>query len=239
MGKIMNSPKLPKDPDTLSTLLGYSFNNQELILQAFRHPSYVYENDELGISDNQRLEFLGDAVISLAISHLLMESFPEIKEGDLSKYRASLVSESGLYHIARELHLGDYLLLGKGEEQTNGRKKPSIISDAFEALIGAIYLDSGFAEALRIIAKLFSPLLNKITLGESINDFKTELQEYSQDTFQSPPEYRVEKETGPDHNKTFYVSVCLRKELMGQGKGKSKKEAEQNAAKEALACLKK
>lgn len=239
MGKIMNSPKLPKDPDTLATLLGYSFNNQELILQAFRHPSYVYEKDELGISDNQRLEFLGDAVISLAISHLLMESFPEIKEGDLSKYRASLVSESGLYHIARELHLGDYLLLGKGEEQTNGRKKPSIISDAFEALIGAIYLDGGFAEALRIIAKLFSPLLNKITLGKSINDFKTELQEYSQDTFQSPPEYRVEKETGPDHDKTFYVSVYLKEKLMGLGKGKSKKEAEQNAAKEALACLKK
>jgi len=235
----MNSPKLPKDPDTLTTLLGYSFNNQELILQAFRHPSYVYEKDELGISDNQRLEFLGDAVISLAISHLLMESFPEIKEGDLSKYRASLVSESGLYHIARELHLGDYLLLGKGEEQTNGRKKPSIISDAFEALIGAIYLDGGFAEALRIIAKLFSPLLNKITLGKSINDFKTELQEYSQDTFQSPPEYRVEKETGPDHDKTFYVSVYLKEKLMGLGKGKSKKEAEQNAAKEALACLKK
>jgi len=234
-----NNPKLPKNPDTLATILGYSFNNQELILHAFRHPSYVYENDELGISDNQKLEFLGDAVISLAISHLLMESFPEIKEGDLSKYRASMVSESGLYHIARELHLGNYLLLGKGEEQTNGRKKPSIISDAFEALIGAIYLDGGFAEALRIIAKLFNPLLNKINLGKSINDFKTELQEYSQDTFQSPPEYRVEKETGPDHNKTFYVSVYLKNKLMGRGKGKSKKEAEQKSAKEALACLKK
>ena len=233
----MNNPKLPKNPDTLATILGYSFNNQELILQVFRHPSYVYEKDELGISDNQRLEFLGDAVISLAISHLLMESYPEIKEGDLSKYRASLVSESGLYHIAHELQLGDYLLLGKGEEQTNGRKKPSIISDAFEALIGAIYLDGGFEEALRIIAKLFSLLLNKINLGKSINDFKTELQEYSQDTFQSPPEYRVEKETGPDHDKTFYVSVYLKKKLMGRGKGKSKKEAEQKAAKETLACL--
>jgi len=236
---IMNNPKLPKNTDTLATTLGYSFNNQELILQAFRHPSYVYEKDELGISDNQRLEFLGDAVISLAISHLLMESFPEIREGDLSKYRASLVSESGLYHIAHELQLGDYLLLGKGEEQTNGRKKPSIISDAFEALIGAIYLDGGFEEALRIIAKLFSLLLNKINIGKSINDFKTELQEYSQDTFQSPPEYRVEKETGPDHDKTFYVSVYLKKKLMGRGKGKSKKEAEQKAAKETLACLKK
>jgi len=235
----MNKHKLPKNPNNLATILGYSFNNQELIFQAFRHPSYVYEKDDLGISDNQRLEFLGDAVINLAISHLLMESFPDMKEGDLSKYRASLVSESGLYHIAHELKLGDYLLLGKGEEQTNGRKKPSIITDAFEALIGAIYLDGGFPEALRIIAKLFSQSLNKINLGKSINDFKTELQEYSQDTFQSPPEYRIEKETGPDHNKTFYVSVYLKENLTGKGKGKSKKEAEQKAAKEALACLRK
>lgn len=235
----MNKHKFPKNPDNLATILGYSFNNQELIFQAFRHPSYVYEKDDLGISDNQRLEFLGDAVINLAISHLLMESFPDMKEGDLSKYRASLVSEGGLYHIAHELKLGDYLLLGKGEEQTNGRKKPSIITDAFEALIGAIYLDGGFPEALRIITKLFSQSLNKINLGKSINDFKTELQEYSQDTFQSPPEYRIEKETGPDHNKTFYVSVYLKENLTGKGKGKSKKEAEQKAAKEALACLKK
>jgi len=231
----MSNPKLPKNPDSLATILGYFFTNQELLSQAFRHPSYVYENEDLRLSDNQRLEFLGDAVISLAISHLLMESFPDIKEGDLSKYRASLVSENGLNHIARELYLGNYLLLGKGEEQTNGRKKPSIISDAFEALIGAVYLDGGFTEALRIITKLFSPLLNTIDLGTSMNDFKTELQEYSQETFQSPPEYRVEKETGPDHNKTFYVSVYLKDALSGRGKGKSKKEAEQKAAKEALA----
>jgi len=235
----MNKTELPKNPDILATILDYPFNNQELIFQAFRHPSYVYEKDDPGISDNQRLEFLGDAVISLSISHLLMESFPEIKEGDLSKYRASLVSESGLNHIANELELGEYLLLGKGEEQTNGRKKPSILTDAFEALIGAIYLDGGFEEALRVIAKLFSPLLDRIDLGKSINDFKTELQEYSQNTFQSPPEYKIEKETGPDHNKTFHVSVYLEKNLMGKGKGKSKKEAEQKAAREALACLKK
>jgi ribonuclease-3 len=231
--------ELPKNPDDLATILDYSFKDQELLYQAFRHPSYVYEKDNLGVSDNQRLEFLGDAVISLAISHLLMEFFPEMKEGDLSKYRASLVSENGLSCIAQELELGDYLLLGKGEERTNGRKKLSIQSDALEALIGAIYLDGGFVEALRVIAKLFSPSLNRISLDKSINDFKTELQEYSQETFQSTPEYRLEKETGPDHNKTFYVGVYLKGNLMGEGKGKSKKEAEQNAAKEALACLKK
>ena len=235
----MNRRRLPKDPDDLAPIIDYSFINQELLYQAFRHPSYVYEKDNLGVSDNQRLEFLGDAVINLAISDLLMESFPEMKEGDLSKYRASLVSENGLSCIALELELGDYLLLGKGEERTDGRKKLSILSDALEALIGAIYLDGGFAEALRVIAKLFSPLLESISPGKSVNDFKTDLQEYSQEAFQSTPEYRLEKETGPDHNKTFYVGVYLKENLMGKGKGKSKKEAEQKAAKEALACLKK
>jgi len=235
----MDKGKLPKKPDNLTAILNYSFKNQELLSEAFRHPSYVYEKDDPGVSDNQRLEFLGDAVINLAISHLLMESFPEMKEGDLSKYRASLVSESGLHFIARELELGDYLLLGKGEERTNGRKKPSILTDALEALIGAIYLDGGFTDALRVIEGIFSPLLNRIGLGGSINDFKTELQEYSQEAFQSTPEYRLEKETGPDHNKTFYVAVYLKGNVLGRGEGKSKKEAEQRAAKEALACLRK
>ena len=235
----MDKGKLPKKPDNLTAILNYSFKNRELLSEAFRHPSYVYEKDDPGVSDNQRLEFLGDAVINLAISHLLMESFPEMKEGDLSKYRASLVSESGLHFIARELELGDYLLLGKGEERTNGRKKPSILTDALEALIGAIYLDSGFTDALRVIEGIFSPLLNRIGLDGSINDFKTELQEYSQEAFQSTPEYRLEKETGPDHNKTFYVAVYLKGNVLGRGEGKSKKEAEQRAAKEALACLRK
>lgn len=235
----MSNQKLPKDPDDLARVTDYSFKNQELLYQAIRHPSYVYEKDNPRVSDNQRLEFLGDAVINLAISNLLMESFPEMKEGDLSKYRASLVSENGLSCIALELELGDYLLLGKGEEQTDGRKKLSILSDALEALIGAIYLDGGFTEALRVIAKLFSSLLESISHGKSVNDFKTDLQEYSQEAFQSTPQYRLEKEAGPDHNKTFYAEVYLKGDLMGKGKGKSKKEAEQNAAKEALTCLKK
>jgi len=233
----MNKSILQKNLNDLAPILDYSFKSQELMLQAFRHPSYVYEKDDIGVSDNQRLEFLGDAVINLAISHLLMETFPEMKEGDLSKYRASLVSENGLYYIARGLKLGDYLFLGKGEERTNGRKKPSILTDALEALVGAIYLDGGFTSVFRVIVKLFSPLLKGKGLGESINDFKTDLQEYSQEVFQSTPEYRLEKETGPDHDKTFYIAVYLKGDLMGRGKGKSKKEAEQKAAEEALACL--
>ena len=233
----MNQGTLPKNPDSLSPLLGYSFTNHELLLQAFRHPSYVYEKEDPGISDNQRLEFLGDSVINLAISHLLMESFPEMKEGDLSKHRAFLVSESGLYRIALMLELGDYLLLGRGEERTKGREKPSILSDALEALIGAIYLDGDFFTASRVIARLFKPLVDEIGHGKLSGDFKTELQELSQEVFQTTPDYRLVKDTGPDHDKTFYVEVCIKGGLLGKGTGKSKKEAEQNAAKEALACL--
>jgi ribonuclease-3 len=233
----MNQETLPKNPDTLSSLLGYSFANHELLLQAFRHPSYVYEKEEPGISDNQRLEFLGDAVINLAISHLLMKSFPGMKEGDLSKHRAFLVSETGLHRISRMLELGDYLLLGRGEERTNGREKPSILSDALEALIGAVYLDGGFLDASSVIERLFKPLLDEIDPGKSSGDFKTELQELSQEAFQTTPDYRLVKDTGPDHNKTFYVEVSIKGGLLGKGTGKSKKEAEQNAAKEALACL--
>ena len=235
----MNKSKLPKNPEDLAPIVDYSFQDRGLLFRAFRHPSYVYESDDPRLSDNQRLEFLGDAVINLAISHLLMESFPEMKEGELSKHRASLVSESGLYPIACELQIGNYLLLGKGEERSQGRKKPSILTDALEALIGAVYLDGGFSSSLRVIAKLFSPALNKIGLGKPFVDYKTDLQEYSQEALQSTPEYRLEKEIGPDHNKTFHVAVYLKGELMGRGKGKSKKEAERESAKEALACLKK
>jgi ribonuclease-3 len=233
----MSKPKLPKNPEDLAGELDYCFENQELLHQAFRHPSYVYEKNDQGIPDNQRLEFLGDSVINLAISHLLMQAFPEMKEGELSKRRASLVSENGLYPIACGLKLGDYLLLGKGEERTQGRKKPSILTDAFEALVGAIYLDGGFASAMRVIAELFRPALTESGLGTAFVDYKTELQEFSQDVFQATPEYRIEKETGPDHNKTFYVTVFIKGDLMGKGKGKSKKEAERTAAQEGLACL--
>ena len=230
-------PKSAKNPEGLARELDFSFNNLELLYQAFRHPSYVYENNEKGIQDNQTLEFLGDSVINLAISHLLMESFPEMKEGELSKRRASLVSENGLYPIACGLRLGDYLLLGKGEERTQGRKKPSILTDAFEALIGAIYLDGGFAVVKRVIAELFRPVLTENGLDRAFVDYKTELQEFSQDAFQATPEYHIEKEMGPDHDKTFYVTVYIKGDLMGKGKGKSKKEAERTAAQEALACL--
>jgi ribonuclease-3 len=233
----MNQAMPPKNTDFLSSLLGYSFKDYDLLLQALRHPSHVYEEENPRISDNQRLEFLGDAVINLAISHLLMESFPEMKEGDLSKHRAFLVSETALYRIARALKLGDYLLLGRGEERTNGRKKPSILADALEALMGAIYLDGGFPSASSVITRLFESMVEEIGNGELGVDFKTELQELSQKVFQTTPDYRLVNDTGPDHDKTFFVEVSIKGGLLGKGVGKSKKEAEQNAAKEALACL--
>jgi len=234
----MNQNMLPKNTDALTSLLGYSFANHDLLFQAFRHPSYVYEKGDPGISDNQRLEFLGDSVINLAVSDLLMESFPEMKEGDLSKYRAFLVSESGLYRIASMLELGDYLLLGKGEERTKGRAKPSILADAFEALMGAIYVDGGFSSASLVITRLFKSMLKEVGSGEPNADFKTQLQELAQKVFQAPPEYRLTKDTGPDHDKTFFVEVYIKGDMFGEGTGKSKKEAEQHAAKEALSCLK-
>jgi ribonuclease III len=233
----MNQGMPSKNTESLCTLLGYSFKDYELLLQAFRHPSYVYEKEDPSISDNQRLEFLGDAVINLAISHLLMECFHEMKEGDLSKHRAFLVSETALYRIARMLDLGDCLLLGRGEERTNGKEKPSILADAFEALIGAIYLDGGFPSASLVITRLFESMVEEIGNGELSVDFKTELQELSQKVFQTIPDYRLVNDTGPDHDKTFFVEVSIRGGLLGKGMGKSKKEAEQNAAKEALACL--
>jgi len=235
----MKNNEILHDLDSLTHLLDYSFNKEDLLYQALRHPSYVYEKGETWLSDNQRLEFLGDAVISLAVSHLLMESFPEVKEGNLSKYRAFLVSEHGLHTIARKIKLGDYLFLGKGEEQTHGRKKPSILSDAFEALMGAIYLDGGFTNALKVASKLFGNLVHNIEPDKPVNDSKTELQEFFQENFQSVPEYRMIKEKGPDHDKTFYAATYLNGSIVGKGKGKSKKEAEQNAAKDALLCLKK
>ena len=165
-----------------SDRLGHFFKDPELLVQAFRHPSYVNEQSEWGLKDNQRLEFLGDAVLDLAISHILMEIFQDAREGDLSKFRAMVVDEAGLYQVALKLGLGDYLLLGRGEDQSKGREKPSILADTTEALIGAIYLDGGFDTTIKIIREIFSPLLKRVGTEELDRDYKSLLQEYSQQT---------------------------------------------------------
>ena len=224
--------------ETLCNALGYRFKQPELLYQAFRHSSYVNEQANSYLEDNERLEFLGDAVLELAISHILMELFQRAEEGELSKFRAILVGETGLYQVAQRLGLGDYLLLGRGEEQSHGREKPSILADTTEALMGALYLDAGFPKTMEIIRRLFSPFLEKVGSREMVQDFKSLLQEYTQQAFKALPKYSMVEEAGPDHDKTFRVSLTLNGRVLAQGEGRSKKEAEQMAAKEAFSCLK-
>ncbi|MCP4680983.1 MAG: ribonuclease III [Desulfobacterales bacterium] len=227
-----------KKLDKLCDVLDYRFKRPELALRAFRHSSYVNEQGAPDLEDNERLEFLGDAVLDLAISHLLMELFKDAEEGILSKYRAMVVLEAGLYQIAQTLKLGDYLLLGKGEEQSSGREKPSILADSVEALLGALYLDAGFEKTLEIIHRLFKPLLEQLGKQEMVHDFKSLLQEYVQKIYKALPKYRLLEESGPAHDRTFKIELTLNGEIVAEGEGKSKKEAEQKAAKEAFFCLK-
>jgi len=219
--------------------LGYTFRDPELVLRAFRHSSYVNEQMGAGLEDNERLEFLGDAVLDLAVSHLLMEKNRDADEGDLSRFRSMVVDETGLHDVATRLELGRYLFLGKGEDQSLGRQKPSILADVTEALIGAIYLDGGFDVTQKIIEKLFSPLLERVRTDDLVQDFKSLLQEFTQQMFKSLPKYRLTEETGPAHDKVFRVALAVNGTVLAEGMGKSKKEAEQHAAKEAFFRLKK
>jgi ribonuclease III len=223
--------------ENLFKKLEYCFKNTDTIAEALRHSSYVNENKELRIKDNERLEFLGDAVLDLAISHILMDKFSDLREGDLSKYRAAIVNESGLCMVARYLELGEYILLGKGEEMTNGREKPSILADTMESVLGALYLDAGFEKTLSIITTLFLPIIDSIKSKKTDNDYKSMLQEYTQEQLKTLPEYILIDENGLPHSKTFRVAVKIGETAMAEGSGKSKKEAEQNAAREAFYCL--
>ncbi len=233
----MNAISTSKDLNEVTRRLGYTFKQPELLAEAFRHSSYVNEDESLILTDNERLEFLGDAVLDLAISDILMELFKDAKEGDLSKFRATVVNERGLCQVAQDLKLGDYLLLGRGEEMTQGREKPSILANTMEALLGALYLDAGFVKTKEIIHQLFSQLISKIDPGKGVNDYKSLLQEYTQEARKTRPEYILTKEWGPAHDKNFTVALQINGKVVAEGEGKSKKEAEQKAAKEAFFCL--
>ncbi len=235
MEKAPLSPE--KNFDRLFEILEYTFRQTALLEEAFRHSSYVNELGNPHIRDNERLEFLGDAVLDLAISHILMDYFKNAKEGDLSKLRAAVVNEKSLCQIAYDLDVGKYLLLGKGEELTHGREKPSILANTVEALLGAIYLDAGFTQIKEVIYRLFLPLIEQIDSGNSNDDYKSLLQEYSQVLYKTRPEYQLIQENGPAHDKTFRVAVTIKGTTIARGEGKSKKEAEQQAAKEAFYCL--
>jgi len=224
------------DIGRLEERLGHEFSNRELLERALTHKSFANEHPDLGRSDNERLEFLGDAVLDLVIGHKLMDRYPDLREGDLSMMRAQIVSESGLAAIARKVHLGKFLYLGKGESQTGGRDKPSLLSDALEAVFAAIYLDGGLDAARAAVTRLFDEHIAEVAVP-GFSDFKTRLQERTQAEFKEPPSYEVIAESGPDHDKTFDVAVRLRERELARASGKSKKEAEQRAAEAALVAL--
>ena len=233
----MSSVSESEDIDLLIEKLGYQFNRPELLEEALRHSSYVNELGDSDLDDNERMEFLGDAVLDLAISHILMELFEDAKEGDLSKFRATVVNEKGLCQVAKDLELGEYVLLGRGEELTKGREKPSILANCMEALLGALYLDADFIKTKEIIHRLFMPLLKQIDSKNMADDFKSMLQEYTQEIYKTRPDYLLVEESGPAHNKKFRMALSLDGKIIAEGEGKSKKEAEQKAAKEAYFCL--
>lgn len=226
---------LSSDPmRRLADALGHTFREERLLRRALTHRSYVNECEDDSVRDNERLEFLGDAVIDLVLSAALMEVYPDAREGELSKMRAALVSEEALAGMARALGLGGALRLGRGEEISGGRAKPSLLSDAFEAVVAAVYLDAGFDAAHRVLLRLFSfedlEVLTKV-------DSKTELQQLVQGIEHKTPTYRLVATSGPDHDKQFLVELKVEDRVLAQGRGRTKKEAEQDAARIALEDL--
>ncbi len=220
------------DYTRLEKCLDYQFKDKNLIIEALTHKSFKKPYN------NERLEFLGDAVLNLIVGEFLFTKFPKSNEGELSKIRASLVNETGFTRLANDIKLGDYIYLSSAEERNKGRTKASILSDAFEAIMGAIYLESGLDKLKPIILDLLEKSYEKINLDVLFSDYKTALQEVTQAKFGSIPEYRVEASYGPDHKKEFEVSIWIDDKTYGVAKGKSKKLAQQAVAKLAIDILK-
>lgn len=227
--------------DELEKAINYHFQNTDLLLRALTHRSYVHEKHHSEREDNETLEFLGDSVLSLTISHLLLERYPHYKEGELSRIRSSIVNERELASVAQDIDLGRHLLLGRGEEMTGGRQKTSLLADCLEALLAAVYLDGGLEASLDVVNRLFRHYWStdepEHPLKNLDKDFKTQLQEFSQARYKLTPTYLMEREEGPDHDKTFHVIVALGGRVVARGSGKSKKEAQQVGAHFALEKL--
>jgi ribonuclease-3 len=221
------------DLSILENKLGYRFKDRTLLKTALTHKSSKQPYN------NERLEFLGDAVLDLIVGEYLYHKFPNVSEGELSKLRASLVNEKGFEQLARLINLGEYIYLSLAEENNNGRQKPSILSNAFEALIGAVYLESGLEKATEVSLKLLEKAYPKIDLATVFKDYKTTLQEITQAHMGVTPQYIVTGSSGPDHKKEFVIMVKINDREVAQAKGKSKKEAQQEAAKQAIEKLKK
>ncbi len=214
--------------------LGYAFGNRSLLQIAFIHSSYSFEQGQDCPENNERLEFLGDAVLDLIVGYLLYKHYPGVKEGELTRIRAALVRESHLSFMARDIDLGSYLFLGRGEEASNGRGKSSILACALEAVIGAVFVDGGYEAAFRVVEALFTPWIFGDKEAMLTQDAKSSLQEMLQDKFSEGPEYILDRQEGPDHAKIFHVSVRFRGEILGYGSSTSKKEAQQQAAAAAI-----
>jgi ribonuclease-3 len=224
-------PSARPGPEALDRTLEIRFRDAELREMALTHRSFAFEQDLE--ATNERLEFLGDSVLGLVVTDMAFEAFPEMSEGELAKLRAAIVNAQALADVARSLDLGELVKLGKGEEQSGGRDKASILADALEAVFGAVYLDAGLEPTRQMIERLFRPLMEAYVRGEGDRDYKTILQELASRQLHAMPEYRLE-DRGPDHEKEFTATVFLNGQPMGSGVGRSKKEAEQRAAREAF-----
>ncbi len=227
-----------KDLMKLEKSLGYTFNTKSILKEAITHKSYAHEKKKDIQAYNERMEFLGDSVLELIISEYLYLTYTEYTEADLSKIKAYIVQESSLAETAKRLEIGSYLLLGKGEEMTGGREKPSLLADAFEAILSAIYIDGGLEKAREFILNNLSHKVEKLAANKFIFDFKTELQEVVQAEYGVLPKYITHNEEGPEHKKVFEVKVFIKDDLFGSGKGRTKKAGAQKAAEAALEKIK-
>jgi ribonuclease-3 len=214
--------------------INYSFKNIPLITQAFVHRSYINENQRSGLSHNERLEFLGDAVLEMVVTDFLYHTYPERAEGELTAHRAALVNAVTLAEVAQDLKINDLMLLSKGESKDTGRARQTILADATEAVIGALYLDSGYLVAKQFIDTFLLSKVEEVMKRGLLKDAKSKVQEKSQEIFSVTPSYKVLKESGPDHDKKFLVGIYFGNEKIAEGDGKSKQEAEQRAAQKAL-----
>lgn len=216
--------------------IAYTFSDKNLLILALTHSSYANETKKGSHENNERLEFLGDAVLDMVVSEYMYRHFPKIPEGELTKLRAAVVCEKALHSYSLQLHVGDYLRLGKGELHTGGNERPSILADAFEAIVAAVYLDGGLEPAKKLVLRFVVPEVSN-QRRRHFKDYKTTLQEIIQQNPGEMLEYVLTGESGPDHNKQFTVQVFLNSNIIGTGRGRSKKDAEQQAAKEALALM--
>lgn len=225
--------------EALEKQVGFKFKDLSFLSQALTHSSYVYESNKKAEASNERLEFLGDVILSLIVSEYIYNQYPEYTEGSLAKMRATVVARVVLAKRGKLIDLGKYLLLGKGEEATGGRERESILADTFEALIGAMYLDQGLTKVRKFVLGQLKEEIGLVEKNRHVRDSKTLLQEFTQNEFKALPKYEIIKMRGPDHKQVFEMKVLIKRDVYGIGEGKSKKEAEQNAAREALKNLKK